>query len=276
MLWLLRLLTRAALRRFGARPFRFETRSASMTIYRTGPAGGEPWLLVHGLGSTTLSWHAVLKALRRDCDLVLPEMSELGGTRIPGGGLNVREGVEVLADIIMRLFPGKKVTVAGVSLGGWMATRLALDHPNLIKQLVLVNAAGFQDQDWHRIQDLVDVRNLEDVERLYGALFHGTPFYMALARRGFLRAYKSRAVRRVIGSIEPADGFSRADLQRLEMPVALVWSDQDGLFTLEVGREMDRALRHSKLYVLENCGHAAQWDCPAAMAAAIRDIWRQP
>ena len=270
MLWLLRLLTRAVHRWFGARRILYPIRAGSLVVYRIGPEDGDPWVLVHGLGATTLSFFTIIRALRRNCHLVLVEMSELGGSRTPAGGLSVSEAVESLAAMITDFFPGRKVTLAGISLGGWMVTRLAMKRPDLVEKLVLINAGGFDDQDWERIQNLVDVRNLGDVDQLYGALFNDTPFYMALARRGFLRAYQSPAVRQVTGSITPADGFTRADLERLEMPVALIWGENDGLFTVEVAREMERAIPKGKLFVLEKCGHAAQWDNPRALASAVK------
>src|ERR1700680_3478229 len=56
-------------------------------LRRRGAGPAEPWLLLHGLGSVAASWGRSLYVLRRDCRLIVPELSALGGTRAPGGSL---------------------------------------------------------------------------------------------------------------------------------------------------------------------------------------------
>src|SRR5260370_17512593 len=52
-------------------------------------APAEPWLLLHGLGSVAATWGLVLHSLRRDCVLIVPELSALAGTVRPGRPLTV-------------------------------------------------------------------------------------------------------------------------------------------------------------------------------------------
>lgn len=244
----------------GGRAFRHKVGPVSLLTYRLGPKEGEPWVLLHGMGSTALSWRAVARALKKECAVWIPELSALGGTRAPGGGLNVKEGVEVVADLIRTECGDRPVTVGGISLGGWMATRLALSYPELVGRLLLVDAAGYRNQDWNRIRSLVDVRKAEDLEPLYDALFHHTPKLLQLARPGFLAAYRSHSVRHAITTIDVQDAYSDDDLARIKVPTGLIWADCDGLFTLDTARAMHAALPLSELYVIAECGHAIQWE----------------
>ncbi len=258
-------------RALGARRFRQWPQGSELVVHELGAEDGEPWVLLHGLGSTGLSWHAVASDLRRDCRILVPELSRLGGSRVPEGGLNVAEAAAAAAGLIAQRFPGRAVTLGGISLGGWVAVRLALERPELVERLLLVNAAGYRNQDWERIAKLVEVRTLADVDRIYDAIFVRPPLFLRLVRLGFLRAYRSRSVRRVIETIRPEDGFGAEDLARLEMPVGLIWGELDGLFRLEVGRA--GSLPRGELIVLPGCGHAVHWENPAALAAAVR-TWR--
>lgn len=248
---------------------------ATLICYEIGPPDGEPWVLLHGLGATALAWSAAIRRLRQDVRLLLPELSGLGGTLSPGGGLNVPEGVEAVKALIEWWSPGRSVTLAGISFGGWMSVRLALERPDLVERLVLVDAGGYRDQDWGRIQALTDVANLEDVERLYKALFHRTPFIFELSRRAFLKAYTSRAVRYVLGSTTPDHAYSPEDLAAIEKPTLLVWGEHDGLFTLGVARAMEHDLPRSKLVTLRHAGHAVHWEKPREMAQAIDRFRRE-
>jgi pimeloyl-ACP methyl ester carboxylesterase len=275
LLRLFALWTNLVLRALGGRRRRLEVGGASVAYWTVGRSGGEPWLLLHGLGSTALSWSPLLLALRRECRLVVVELSELGGTRsASGGGLAIREGTEVAKALLDHEFPGRRVTLAGISLGGWIAVRTALERPARLERLVLVDAGGFRDQDWGRIQELVTVRTLADVDRFYRALFVRPPLAFRFSRRGFLEAFRSPAVVDVLGAIVEADAFDARDLGRIAVPTALVWGEQDGLFTLEVARAIERAIPGARLYSIREAGHGVHWEKPRELVAAVLDFRR--
>jgi pimeloyl-ACP methyl ester carboxylesterase len=239
-----------------------------------GPPEGEPWLLLHGLGSVGSSWLPVLKALRRDCRLVVPELSALGGTRAPGGGLGIRQGAEAMARLVEAEFGGRPVTVCGLSLGGWMAVRLALARPDLVSRLVLIDAGGYRNQDWDHVQRLVKVEDVAGVERLYEAIFVRPPWILRHSKKAFLQAYTSPGVKSILAGTEERDAFANADLARIDVPVALIWGEKDGLFPLATARVMAAALPQASLTVIPDCGHALHWDCPDRLVAAIQAFRR--
>ncbi|MCP4203318.1 MAG: alpha/beta hydrolase [bacterium] len=261
--------TAAVLRALGARRVKHEVGDTTLLCYEIGPPDGERWVLLHGLGATALAWIAAVKRLQKEVKLLIPELSVLGGTVCPNGGLNVVEGSEAVTALIEWWAPGRAVTLAGISLGGWMSVRVALERPDLLERLVLVDAGGYRDQDWERIQDLTTVAGLDDVDRLYQALFHRTPFVIELSRRGFLQVYSSPAVRHVLRSTTPDHAYGPEDLATIRQPTLLLWGEHDGLFSLEVARAMEHHLSHSWLVTLPDAGHAIHWEKPGQMAGAI-------
>jgi pimeloyl-ACP methyl ester carboxylesterase len=267
-------LTGLYLRLLGARRQWLHKGCVSLVYYEIGPEDGEPWVLLHGLGSVAAGWGPVMRALRRDCRLIVPELSALGGTRCPGKGLGINPAVEILAELLEKKFGGRPVTVAGLSLGGWMAVRLALAHPERVSRLVLIDAGGYRNQDWDTIQSLVTVDDLAGVDRLYPALFVRVPWLMRISRPGFLKTYTSPSVRNVLAGLTEADTFNDADLARLRMPVELIWGEHDGLFTLETARAMAAALPNARLQVLHGRGHALHLECPGELVAALQRLRR--
>ncbi len=269
MLSAMPLATSAVLRGLGARPFELASGAARLRVWELGPEDGEPWILLHGLGSTGLSWRAPLARLKADCRLLVPELTEHGGSRCPDGGLNVRQGVAAVHELAAARCAGRPAGLAGISLGGWIAVRAALARPELFSRLILVAAAGYRDQDWERVARLVTIRDAGDLERFFGALFVRTPLALRLAKPLFRAAYQAPAVRHVLHSTAEADAFTAADLARLELPVGLVWGERDGLFPLAVGEAMAAALPRSRLSVLPRCAHGVQWEQPRLLAAEI-------
>ena len=272
---LFRLSTAAVLRALGARRVRIQVGRTTLLASEIGPAKGEPWLLLHGLGSTSLAWIQVIRRLRRNVRLLVPELSALGGTVSPAGGLNVPEGVEAVTALIESWSPERPVAVAGISLGGWMAVRLALERPDLVDRLVLIDAGGYRDQDWERILSLTDVDDLAGVDRLYQALFHRTPLTLELSRRGFLRAYSSPAVKHVLQSTDPRHAYGPEELATIDKPTLLIWGERDGLFQIEVAHAMKHHLPQARLVVLPDAGHAVNWESPGPLTEAIESFRSQ-
>jgi pimeloyl-ACP methyl ester carboxylesterase len=159
-------------------------------------------------------------------------------------------------------------------MGGWMAMRLAQRRPELVSRLVLIDAAGYRNQDWDRISAAVKVRDLAGVGRLYRDLYHRAPWIMRYSQKAFLRAYSSPSVRNLLDSLAERDTYRNRDLARLRMPVALVWGEHDGLFRLETARQMAAAAPGSRLYVLPDCGHAVHQECPRRLLAVLRQVRR--
>jgi len=267
-------LTAFYLRRLGARRQVLKAGEVSLVYYVLGPEDGEPWVLLHGLGSIAATWSPVMRGLRRSCRMLVPELSALGGTKCPGDGLGVQPAVEVLQKLMDHEFGARPVTLLGLSLGGWMAVSMALRHPERISRLLLVDAGGYRDQDWERIRSLVEVHDLAGVDRLYKAMFFKVPWVMSLSKATFFKAYTSPAVRNVLAELSETDTFDDADLGTLRMPTALIWAEQDGLFTVETGRAMAAATPRGRLEIIRGCGHAIHMERPRALNAAIQRFRR--
>lgn len=267
-------LTALYLRLLGARRRVLETGEVALVYYVIGPEDGEPWVLLHGLGSVAATWSPVMRGLRRSCRMLVPELSALGGSRCPGDGFGIQPAVEVLQKLLDREFGSRPVTLLGLSLGGWMAVSMALRYPERISRLALVDAGGYRDQDWEKIQSLVEVRDLPGIDRLYRALFFKVPWLMSLSKATFLKVYTSPAVRNVLAELSETDTFDDDDLSSLRMPTALIWAEQDGLFTVETGRAMAAAIPRSRLEIVRNCGHAIHMERPRALSAALQRFRR--
>jgi 3-oxoadipate enol-lactonase len=265
------------LRLMGARRLRLEDGDVSLVYFRLGREDGEPWLLVHGLGSIAATWAPVMRALRGSCLLIVPEMSALGGSRIPGDGFGVERASRILAKLLeheLGARPAVPATVAGISLGGWATVRLTLERPELVSRLLLIDAGGYRHQDWNKIQSLVTVDDLAGVDRLYQALFVRVPWALDVSRADFLKSYTSPSVRNTLRDLSERDTFGDEDLARLRVPTGLIWGEHDGIFTLETARAMAAALPQARLEVLRGCGHAVHLECPRLLVDAIQRFRR--
>ena len=261
--------TAAAQRALGARATTVPAGDWRLRLYRAGRPGGEPWVLLHGMGATSATWLPLERHLRESCELLLPELSELGGSRGPRAAMTVPDGVAALERLFERELAGRRPTLAGISLGGWIAARFAIAHPERVGRLLLVVPGGYRDQDWREIERMVRVSTFADTREMWRALFVSPPWYLRFARWFFFLAYTSRAVSALLGAVREEDAFGDGDMARLELPVGLVWGEQDTLFRLEVGRRMLAALPRGRLWPIAAAGHAVQWERPREFLAAV-------
>jgi pimeloyl-ACP methyl ester carboxylesterase len=271
---LLSLATAAALRARGFRDETLEIGDWRLRVHRGGRPGGEPWLLLHGLGATAATYLPLISHLRADCELVLPELSELGGSRGPRAAPSVPESARLVEALVERCFQDRPPTLAGISLGGWIAVRALLDRPGLAQRLLLVVPGGWRDQDWTRIGSMVRVESLAETEAIWRALFVDPPWWIRPGRYGLFLAYRSAAVREILGCVREQDAFGREELGRLELPVGLIWGERDDLFRVEVGEQMAAALPRARLEVVPEAAHAVQWERPEAFVAAVERFRR--
>ncbi len=242
--------------------------------WRGGNPGGEPWVLLHGLGATAATYLPLLPQLQPDCDLLLPELSTLGGTRGPEAALTIPQATRALAELIERRFPGRAVTLGGISLGGWIAVRLALARPDLVSRLLLVVPGGYRDQDWERIGRMVRVETYRDSAAIWQALFSRPPFLLRLGRPFLYLAYRSTAVKAALATLREEDAYGDAELARLKVPTGLIWGAEDRLFEAAAGERMAHALPHAHFESIARAGHGVQWERPRKFFHAVRAFRR--
>jgi len=277
----------AAMRALGAHAIRFRAGDSVLKVWRLGPPHGEPWVLLHGLGSSALAWGPLVKRFlavdggRRPTGpegrrFIVPELSARGGSQVPGGWLAVLDGVPLVAELIRQQFPGRPAVVAGNSLGGWLALRLAIAHPELVSRLVLLSPAGYRDQDWDRIERAIRVADLASAEELVERMFARPPVPKRLLRHAFRHTFTSDGVAAAIDKLEQTDALDDDDLARIDVPTALVWGEHDGIFEIECADRMAAALPHPRVYRLASAGHIPHWEDPEAVGAAIEDFCRRP
>ncbi|MFS4457795.1 alpha/beta fold hydrolase [Bdellovibrio sp. HCB2-146] len=98
---------------------------------------GSILILLHGYGGGVQHWEHVAQNLMTDYRVVIPNLSHLYLSTTHK--LTFSEQVQIFAEFIREHFPDQKVSIAGFSFGGAIAWGLASTHPELVKDLVLIN-----------------------------------------------------------------------------------------------------------------------------------------
>jgi 3-oxoadipate enol-lactonase len=102
--------------------------------------GGEPLLLINGLGSDRSEWLFQLPAFARRFRVIAFDNRGAGGSDTPPGPYTTAQMADDAAALLEHLAVDR-AHVLGVSLGGMVAQEVALRHPHRVRKLVLACTA---------------------------------------------------------------------------------------------------------------------------------------
>jgi pimeloyl-ACP methyl ester carboxylesterase len=151
------------------------------------------------------------------------------------------------------------VPVIGVGLGGWLAAEMAALCPHAFTRLVLIAPPGIKPPEGEIFdmflvpaQPYIDAGfyRPEQVPE-YHALFGGEPSQEERERREVAREQSCRLTWKPYMH-DPALPFL---LERVTLPSLILWGREDAIVPLSAGEAYHRALRNSRLIVLDECGH---------------------
>jgi pimeloyl-ACP methyl ester carboxylesterase len=278
---------------------------------RRGPAaGGEPAVMVHGLGGSSTNWTDRVDVLTGAVEAELVDLPGFGRSAPPPDG-RYTVGAHARAVVRHLEHSGRgPVHLFGNSLGGAVCTRLAADRPDLVRTLTLVSPA-LPNLRPNRGSDprlplllLPGLRALasrqlsrrpaEQRARAVLSLCFADPSRVSaervadavaeVQRRGALAHSDdafSASLRALVGSYlvrGPQSLWGRAAC--VEAPTLLVWGVQDRLVDVGLSSRAVRVFPDVRLLVLEDVGHVAQMERPDVVARAflglLEDVQERP
>lgn len=114
-----------------------------VTINLRHGGSGPPLLLLHGFPQTHLIWHKIADALAQRFTLVMPDLRGYGdSSRPPGVADHGNYAKRVMAQDmveVMRALGFDAFYLCGHDRGGRVAHRLALDHPAVVRKLMILD-----------------------------------------------------------------------------------------------------------------------------------------
>lgn len=124
--------------------FRWQDIDADGVLIRTAIGGnGPPLLLLHGHPQTHLTWHKVAPILARRFTVVATDLRGYGDSAKPDGGPNhanyAKRAMAADQVCVMRKLGFNRFSVIGHDRGARVAHRMALDMPEAVDKLVLVD-----------------------------------------------------------------------------------------------------------------------------------------
>ncbi len=109
---------------------------AGLSIYYELHGAGEPMVLIRGIGSSGYVWGRFAEDLARHFRILWFDNRGVGRTAAPEGPYSMRQMADDVAGLLRQL-SHQPAHVVAVSLGGMIAQELAINHPEVVRSLVL-------------------------------------------------------------------------------------------------------------------------------------------
>ncbi len=236
-----------------------------VTLYYEEAGQGDPILLLHGLGSSTQDWELQMASFSQQYRVIAVDLRGHGRSSKPPGPYSIPLFAADAAQFIQTLNTGP-VHVVGISLGGMVAFQLALDAPELVRSLVIVNSVPsmilrtFADkwQLWRRaaIIQLMGMRRMG--EFLAPRLFPKPE--QAELRETLVERWAQNDKRAYLAAMRSFVGWDvTARLGEIGCPTLVVSADED-YWPLAVKEAYTAQIPGARLMVFEDSRHATPID----------------
>lgn len=230
-------------------------------------------IMLHGVGGHAEAYVRNLKSHAADFSVWAIDMVGHGWTDPATVDLEIPQYIDhVLA--FMDAVGISKAVFSGESLGGWVAARMAIDHPERVERLVLNTAGGSQadpvvmarlkklslqataDPSWEFIKARVEWL-MADKSKAYDDLV--ATRQAIYARPGMQQGMKHNMILQEM-EVRERNMLYAADYARIQAPTLVVWTSDDPTADVSEGHRMASMIPGALFTVIDGCGHWPQFE----------------
>jgi pimeloyl-ACP methyl ester carboxylesterase len=232
---------------------------------------GEVLLLLHGLFGALSNFEHIAQEFSTKYRVIIP--------MLPLFELPLRElTVQALKEHIYEFVQHKKITkmhLLGNSLGGHVALVFTIDHPEMVKSLILTGSSGLYENTFG--SSFPPRQNYEFIkQRAEETFFSPEMATKELVDEVYDTVNDREKCLRIVAAAKSAMRHNLAEqLKQIEVPTLLIWGKQDVITPPFVGAEFNQGIKNSTLHYLDECGHAPMMEKPQDFNRLLREFLNQ-
>ncbi|MGZ4206680.1 MAG: alpha/beta fold hydrolase [Actinomycetota bacterium] len=267
--------------------------ASGTSIYLREYGDGSPVVLLHGFPQTGRCWEQVAGALAAEHRVLVPDLPGYGRSARPPSYDARALGSTMAA--FMEAAGAPRAAVVGHDWGGAVAFRLALDHPNRVDRLCVINSP-FRKMDlrrgWHML--LFNLPVLPEIlftlagDRavdfaLRAASANKTAFtpaalaeyheaYRTLERKRSAFAYYRTVTRQTLLRALPGRPKPAGTRRAIDVPTLVIWGARDPVLPPALADAIARDIPHARVEKIEDAGHFVPEERPARVSELLKEF----
>jgi pimeloyl-ACP methyl ester carboxylesterase len=249
-----------------------------------GPESGRPVVLVHGFTVPYFIFDPTFNFLVEAGYHVLRyDLFGRGFSDRPHVKYNLDFFVRQLKELLDAL-NFQQVDLIGLSMGGAIASAFAVEFPDHIRKLILIDPVGIQPMPLSWIYKAAILPGISELilglagtEKMVQGLasdffdpehvkMFQDQYRVQMQYHGFKRAILSTLRNKAVDGVP--DVYQR--LGKLDVPVLLFWGRNDRTLPLEQSRDILSAVPRAEFHIIENCGHIPHYERPEEVNTIIQ------
>ena len=203
------------------------------SIFLRKAGEGPPVLLLHGGACDSADWVETMVPLSGSYTFYAPDLVGYGQSDRNRDGYYLSDFTDSTKGLIEALGLDSPLVIVGHSLGGRVALDIALNHPDKVRKLALIDTTGFS----------------------------------RLARWGSFLGTMAYLIRRLLGRPQPYPRFMMENgavpdwvcldrLPELKMPILILWNRRDPYYTVKGALRAKELMPQAQLEIMPRYGHA--------------------
>jgi pimeloyl-ACP methyl ester carboxylesterase len=252
----------------------------------------EPLILIHGFCSMSYTWHEVFDQLAARRRVIALDLKGFGASDKPADGNYLIETQAAIVTGLMDALKLSRAALAGNSLGGAVALRIAQCRPQRVAELVLANPAVSPTDQFPRLARLILLASRQSGERLPARVIghlaripgliesriRNAHYRAATVTPGRVAAYSAmlsdpECQRAIAATLKTFDLRQVAGkLSSVHHRTLIIQGAYDRIIRPESSAALARTMPRAELMMLP-CGHAPQEEMPAEFARLVNEFF---
>jgi len=245
---------------------------------------GSPVLMIHGSGpgvSAYANWRLVMPKLAESRRVIAPDMAGFGFTDRPAGAVYSMDNWVAQAIGLIDALDLPQVDLVGNSFGGALSLALAIRHPQRVRRLVLMGAAGISfpltpalDAVWGYTPSFENMRKVMDwfaYDRNLVTDELARLRFEASIQPGFHESYSSMFPAPRQRWVE-ALASREKDIRALPHETLVIHGREDQVLPVSNSITLASWILRSQLHVFGRCGHWTQIEHAARFGRLVGDF----
>jgi 2-hydroxymuconate-semialdehyde hydrolase len=256
-----------------------------------GDAAKPTLLLIHGYTASTYVWNTTAPMLAENgFHVIAIDLLGFGYSEKPSWfDYSIESQARMVSRFMNRVGIGRAV-IAGSSYGGAVAATLALDYPERVEKLVLVDAVCNDDLKNHPILKLASVPGLGEVLTPFLA---DSKTFMRFRMQGTLapenhHLITADRINSIVRPLAAADAHHsllatsrnwhatriEQDAHLINQQTLIIWGEDDKVIPIRNGHKLHDSILNSRFVVLTNCGHVPMEEKSEIFAELVTEFCR--
>jgi pimeloyl-ACP methyl ester carboxylesterase len=243
-----------------------------------------PIVLIHGTGASLHTWEAWVRELKNEHRIITLDLPAYGLTGPNQTGDYSQDFYVDFMEKFLSKLKIKRCILGGNSLGGGITWAYALEHPERVSKMILVDAGGYPMVSKSvpiafQIARMPVVGNLfkyilphaiieKSLQNVYVHDERITPelierYYDLSSREGNRKAFLDR-----MKSSIKNDKYLK--IKTLNMPTLIIWGKEDGLIPLDVAEKFHIDLPNDTMVIFKDLGHTPMEEDPMMTVRVVK------